>query len=161
VDNPYTYKIDIALVDDDVHILHDISLLLNEFNCFGVTGAYKNCDEALKMIVRNAPHILLLDLNLKEGNGIACIPALLSASPLLKIIIYSNYYSPEKAVDAKKAGAKGYIVKNVQIDSLYAAILSVYEGREVWPEELTHEALRASEKKYPALLKFLKMFVKR
>jgi DNA-binding NarL/FixJ family response regulator len=151
-----TDRISIVVVDDDVHVLNDLSVLLDGYHRLVIKGKCKNCYEAIETISRESPQLLLLDLNLKEENGVDCIPVLLNASPSLKVIIYSNYYTPEKAAEAKHAGAKGYVVKNVQIDSLYSSILYVSEGGEVWPEEINNRNQYTRKNTHSSLLKFLK-----
>jgi DNA-binding NarL/FixJ family response regulator len=151
-----TDRISIIVVDDDVHVLNDLSVLLDGYDRLVIKGKCKNCNEAIETITRESPQIILLDLNLKERNGVECIPSFLNKSPSLKVIIYSNYYTHEKAAEAKCAGAKGYVVKNVQIDSLYSSILVVSEGGEVWPEEIAGNNRNSRDNKYPSFVKFLK-----
>jgi DNA-binding NarL/FixJ family response regulator len=151
-------KIKIAMIDDDINILNDISTLLNDFKCLEFIGGYKNCSEAINNFYLKAPQILLLDLNLKEGNGIDFIPSLISCSPALKIVIYSNYYSQEKALEAKDAGAKGYILKNVQIKSLYESIITVYEGSEIWPEEIVSDKNQITKNNSSGILRLFRRF---
>jgi DNA-binding NarL/FixJ family response regulator len=147
------------MIDDDINVLNDISIILSNFNRLEFSGAFKCCNEAINNFAQKAPHILLLDLNLKEGNGIDFIPSLISSSPELKIVIYSNYYSLEKAVEAKEAGAKGYILKNVQIKSLYESIINIYNGSEVWPEELIQGTNDISKSNTSKMLRFFRKFI--
>ncbi len=154
-------KIHIAIIDDDNAVLHNVSALLKDFDQVADIDTHSNIEEAVVRFSVDPPQILLLDLHLTDSYGLDRIHHLLAAAPAMKIIIYSNYYSPEKALEAKRAGAKGYVVKNVQIDLLYRAILEVNCDREVWPEELPNGIQSAPVKKYTGLLKILKYFTVR
>src|SRR5215472_2043611 len=74
------------------------------------------------------PDIIVLDLKLPDGNGLALIPSLLSNEPAPKIIVFSMYEEPTFAARALEFGAKGYITKFDDPNALLQAIEKVAAG---------------------------------
>jgi two-component system, NarL family, invasion response regulator UvrY len=74
------------------------------------------------------PDIIVLDLKLPDGNGLALMASLLSNEPPPKIIVFSMYEEPSFAARALEAGAKGYITKNDDPGALLQAVEKVAAG---------------------------------
>jgi len=94
----------------------------------GVRGVYydvKSCCEGLKECV---PDVLLLDLNLPDGNGINLCKEFKKLYPEMKIIILTMYDDYDIVMRCLKNGANGYLLKDEKIENIIVAIVKVYLG---------------------------------
>lgn len=74
------------------------------------------------------PDLVLLDLRLKEGDGLELIKSLRSQFPALRILVLSQYEAPHYVERALRAGAMGYVVKDQAAEEVLSAIRSVLAG---------------------------------
>jgi DNA-binding NarL/FixJ family response regulator len=133
--------ISVAVVDDDANVRNGLWWLLNNLAGLRCAGAYASCREFL---ATNAepPDILLLDVSMPETSGIDCVQPIKTKSPTIKIIMHSNFDDEDKISRSRRAGAKGYVLKNASAPQLYEAILRVHRGDSVWPPGFEPEESR-------------------
>lgn len=117
------------LVADDHPLVRDglMSLisLQSDMVCCGQAGS---AAEILAAAASRTPDLVILDLKLKDGDGLAVIRSLRSQFPSLRILILSQYESPLYVEGALKAGAMGYLVKDQAANEVIEAIRSVLSG---------------------------------
>jgi two-component system, NtrC family, response regulator AlgB len=101
--------LNILIVDDELNIRKTLSVCL-EMEGHNVV-AVSNYEDALSENARLSFDVAFVDLRLGTGSGLDLIPALLSGSPWLKVIVITAYASIDTAVDAMKRGAADYIPK--------------------------------------------------
>ncbi len=105
----YASPLNILIVDDELNIRKTLSV------CLEVEGhkvvAVSNYEDALSENARRSFDAAFVDIRLGTKNGLDLIPALLSSSPWLKIIVITAYASIDTAVEAMKRGASDYIPK--------------------------------------------------
>lgn len=82
---------------------------------------------------KTAPQVLLLDINLPDGNGLKVLPELKAKFPKLKIILFSAYGDLQYLLQAMSLGADGFLSKLVGENELCEAIRVVAEGQAVTP----------------------------
>lgn len=123
--------ISILLVDDHAVIRTALRLVIE--NCPGLKmiGEAANRDEALSIIKREQPNIILLDLDLGGENGLDLIPELVDGISQSKIIVLTGLRDPEMHHQAVKLGAMGVVQKENAVDVLINAIERVSAG-EAW-----------------------------
>src|SRR5207245_4340750 len=85
---------------------------------------------AVEQARRQQPDVALLDLGLKDGNGLEALPRLMDASPPLQVIVLSGY-GLENALPALRLGARGFVSKDTASSSLLKAVRAVRRG-EIW-----------------------------
>ena len=120
-------KIKILIVEDYIKIAEAWSSILAEkgFNIIGICTAEK---ETLKKAKELIPDVVLMDINLKEGNGISCTKELVSLLPNINVIALSMYSDEKHLEDMLNSGAKGYVTKNSSINEIVNAIEVVLSG---------------------------------
>jgi DNA-binding NarL/FixJ family response regulator len=122
-------KIKIAIVDDHAAIRASIVNLLSISNEFDIIGSYDNAEEALILIPMISPELIIMDLNLGNGqSGVECIQALKKRYPHMLFVVYTVFEDEDKIFDALCAGANGYLLKKTSAPELIRALKEVVEG---------------------------------
>ncbi len=114
----------IVVVEDHVLLSQAIASLVNSFNDFEVLYTCKNGKELLTKLKtpRNIPDIVLMDVNMPILNGIEATEILRNEYPQIKVIALSVEENEATIIKMLKAGAKGYLLKDVEKDILELAL---------------------------------------
>ena len=94
-----------------------------------VAGEASNGIEAVEMARLTQPNIVLLDLVMPEMDGLQAIPRIIAASPNARIIILTSFGEEDKVLPAIRAGAQGYLLKDIPPDELVRAVREAYLGK--------------------------------
>jgi DNA-binding NarL/FixJ family response regulator len=100
-------------------------------------------EEAVEAYRTHHPDVVILDLRMPGMGGLATIRALRKEFSRARIVVFSNYARGEEVYQALKAGAAGFVVKNMNLSQLLDAIRRVHGGERYVPPEL---AIRMSER---------------
>lgn len=128
-------KIKILIVEDYRKIAEAWSNLLTSED-YDVVDICSGEKEALHKAEKLLPDIVLMDINLKEGNGLDCTKSLKSLLPVCKVIVLSMYNDQKHLEDMFNAGAVGYITKNSSVKEILNAIKIVQKGEEYICDEM-------------------------
>jgi len=148
-------KIQLILADDHPVVLHGIKAHFNNDERFDIIGMVSNGIELLNSPLLNTADIILLDLNMPGIDGLKALTELKNKKIKAKTIVLTNYHSYELVKDCKIRGASGYLVKSDELQNLAAAILSVCEGSEVFPN---FDEKDVQESKFTYFDNFLKKY---
>jgi len=85
--------------------------------------------EAVEQARRTQPDIVLLDLIMPEMDGIQATPRIVEASPRSRVIILTSFGEEDKVFPAIRAGAQGYLLKDISPDDLAKAVREAHRGR--------------------------------
>jgi len=118
----------ILLVDDHPMVREGLVARLQAVSRFDVVGEAGNRAEALEQLTRTAPDVVLMDVGLKDVNGIALGAEMLAAQPSIKLLMFSMYDNPEYVQRALQAGARGYVLKDAPATEIVSAIDAVAAG---------------------------------
>jgi two-component system, NarL family, nitrate/nitrite response regulator NarL len=135
-------KIRLVVVDDHALFRAGLVSLLSQMPDLEIVGEAGNGREALGVIRRVQPDVVLLDVNMPEMGGVETVEAL-QASEKCKILMLTISKHDEDLFGAIAAGADGYLLKNAEPDELHRAILLVAEGMSVLSPEVTGRVLKA------------------
>jgi|SRR5690348_2279236 DNA-binding NarL/FixJ family response regulator len=122
-------KTTIIIIDDHKMIREMWSNLFSRNEETEIVGESGEFDEALSLIEKRKPDIVLLDINLREASGLDAIPLIKSSSPSTRIIGVSMHSQPIIAEKMIKAGANGYVTKNSPYEEIFEAIKEVMNGK--------------------------------
>ena len=118
----------VLLVDDDANIRHVISSeLMADLRC-DLVGQGGSMREGRRLISSCEFEVMLVDLNLGDGNGFELIEHLKSVRPLAEAIVISAMEDEQHALHAFELGATGYLVKNSWFGNFSQAVLQVVNG---------------------------------
>ncbi|WP_236184472.1 response regulator [Pseudomonas protegens] len=118
-------RIRIGLVDDHSLVRDGIKSLLAIVDTVEVIGEAENGHEALHLVEQFQPDLLLVDIGLKDMNGLELTRRLKQHSPFLKILILSMYDNFEYVSESIRSGASGYVLKNSPSREIIAAIEAI------------------------------------
>lgn len=126
-------KISIVLADDHPAILEGIQAYLSKDDRFNIIDSVTNGLALLRSESLQHADLILLDLNMPGLDGLKTLEELKSKSLKAKIIIMTNYNSPELVKDCRLKGASGYVIKSDKLEQLSGIILKVLEGKPYFP----------------------------
>ena len=131
----------VLLADDHVIVREGLAAIIEMQDEMTVVGEAKDGEEAVKLFRKLQPDVLLLDLNMREMDGVEVIEAILSEIPVAKVLVLTTYDGEDDIYRCIKAGAKGYLLKDTPRKEFLEAIRAVHSGRRAVPGELAMKAL--------------------
>lgn len=132
-------RVRLIIADDHAVVRQGIRTVLEEVPEFKVLAEAGGGDEVLGLLADHVPDVLLLDISMPGKTGIEVAKELRAQGSELGILILSMHDNPEYVLEAVRAGADGYILKDVGPAELRAAVAAVAEGREYFAERVTHQ----------------------
>ncbi|NWL20390.1 response regulator [Pseudomonas umsongensis] len=118
----------VALVDDHALVRDGIKALLSVMAPLEVVGEAESGAEAIEMVGRCKPDLLLVDISLPDMNGLELTRVLRSQHPSLKVLVLSMYDNYEYVSESLRSGASGYVLKNAPSREIIAAIEAISSG---------------------------------
>jgi two-component system response regulator NreC len=121
-------EITVVLADDHAVVRKGLRLLLEAESDFRVKAEAGTVPDAIRMARAHRPDVLVLDLNMPGGSGLAAIPTLRDEVPATAIVVLTMQDDPSFARKALQAGALGFVLKEAADDELLGAIRHAAEG---------------------------------
>jgi DNA-binding NarL/FixJ family response regulator len=118
----------LLLVDDHPLVRDGLRARLEAVPGFEVVGEAGNAVEAEERMATLRPQLVLMDVGMKDVNGIDLTARLLEREPALQVLMLSMYDNPEYVQRALQAGARGYVLKDSPASEIIAAIEAVAGG---------------------------------
>jgi DNA-binding NarL/FixJ family response regulator len=122
----------ILLIDDHPIFLEGLRRILEAQDNLNVVGEADTLGGAVAQARALRPHVALLDLGLKDGNGLDVLPDILEESPETRVIVLTGQ-GAEHVLPALRLGAHGFVCKDTASSHLLKAISAVRRG-EIWAE---------------------------
>ena len=135
------YPIRVALVDDHSLVRDGIKALLAVMAPLEVVGEAENGADAIEMVGRCQPDLLLVDISLRDMNGLELTRVLRSQYPTLKVLVLSMYDNYEYVSESVRAGASGYVLKNSPSREIIAAIEAIASGGTFYSAEIAQRLI--------------------
>lgn len=135
------YPIRVALVDDHSLVRDGIKALLAVMAPLEVVGEAENGADAIEMVGLCQPDLLLVDISLKDMNGLELTRVLRSQYPSLKVLVLSMYDNYEYVSESVRAGASGYVLKNAPSREIIAAIEAIASGGTFYSAEIAQRLI--------------------
>ncbi|MCC7090181.1 MAG: response regulator transcription factor [Chloroflexi bacterium] len=135
--NGNNLPIRVLVVDDHAVIRQGLRMLLESRPEIEVIGDCENGREALLMVERNKPDVVLMDVVMPGLNGIEATRQIRKASPATRVVILSGFVDEDQITGSIRAGASGYLVKNSDVTELVLAIQTVNRGNQYYSAALS------------------------
>ena len=134
-----TCAIRILTVDDHQLLREGIAAVLEGQPDMVLVGQASNGREAIECFRQHRPDVTLMDLRMPDMGGIEAITAIRAEFPNARVIVLTTYAGDVQAAEALKAGASGYLLKNLVRKELLETIRAVYAGKRRVPPEIATE----------------------
>ncbi len=118
----------ILIVDDQALFREGLRTLLSVQNDFMVVSEASNGEEALRMAVQYQPEVVLMDLRMPVMDGVKATQRLHEILPATRVIVLTTFDDDELIFDGLRAGAVGYLLKDVSSEKLFEAIRAAADG---------------------------------
>ena len=135
--------IKVMIVDDHPIVRDGLKNMLLAFDDLHLVGEAGDGREALVACLRTEPDVILMDMIMPGMDGIAATRTILECRPQMRILMLTSFVEDSAVQSALQAGAIGYLMKNVTINMLAAAIRSAYAGQPFLSPEATTALIRA------------------
>ncbi|MCU1228556.1 MAG: DNA-binding response regulator [Acidobacteria bacterium] len=136
----------ICLVEDQTIVRQGLRSLLALDRDFEIIGEASDGDEAIEVVERLRPDIMLLDLRMPKRDGLGVLNALRERGTLPPTLILTTFDDDSLLFESVRAGAKGWLLKDVSLERLSAAIRTVAGGGTSIEPVITERITRALEK---------------
>jgi DNA-binding NarL/FixJ family response regulator len=134
-------RIRVLLVDDHTLVRDGLREILDSYDDLVVVGGAATSDEAVAQAQRHLPDIVLLDVDLRDGEVTGTLRAIRDVSPASRVIILSMFEEPRLVRQLVAAGVRGYLLKSVSRHELVSAVRGVGRDAERMVLSVSHETL--------------------
>lgn len=118
----------VLLVDDQSLFREGLRTLLSVQDDFEVAGEASNGEEALRLAANLHPDVVLMDLRMPVLDGVSATRRLRETLPGCKVIVLTTFDDDEYVFDGLRAGAVGYLLKDVSSEKLFEAVRAAAQG---------------------------------
>lgn len=138
---PSTVMISVAIVEDDSGTRRNLELLIGEAPGLRCVCACASGEEALRVIPKAKPEVVLMDIHLPDLSGIECTAKLKQLVPSLQVIMITMCSDTDKVFKAFRAGAVGYLLKPSAPVEILDAIREVQRGGAPMTSEIARKVV--------------------
>ncbi|MHC1741018.1 MAG: response regulator [Anaerolineaceae bacterium] len=135
-------KLRLVLVDDHEVVRLGLKTLLDRHPQFEVVGEAGTAREAIELANRIKPDVVVMDIRLPGVSGIDACEEITKANPSVKVIMLTSYSEDEMLFSAIRAGASGYVLKQIGGEDLVKAIESVGRGEALLDPAVTQRVIQ-------------------
>jgi DNA-binding NarL/FixJ family response regulator len=132
----------LLIADDHVLVREGMRTMLAREPGFEIIGEAENGREALELCRRLRPDLVLMDVRMPEMDGLQATRAIKQECPATVVLMVTSYENPEYMLDAIRAGAAGYVLKEATRQELLGAVKRVLEGEFPFDHEPAMRLLR-------------------
>ncbi len=124
-------RVTLLIVDDHPVVRNGLRGMFESSTGFDVLGEAGNGVEGVELALRLDPDVVLMDLRMPGGGGVAAIAELARRGARSKVLVLTTYDTDSDTLPAIEAGATGYLLKDAPRDELFTAVRAAAEGRTV------------------------------
>ena len=135
-------KIRVLLVDDHTLFRSGIKSLLQRNDDFEVVGEAGDGLEGIKRVRSLKPDVALLDLHMPGVSGLEAVKVISEEMPEVNVLMLTVSEDAQDLMDALRAGASGYLLKNIETDTLIEAIRKAAQGESVVSQQMTAKLIQ-------------------
>ena len=128
MDQPPAPRVRVLVVDDQRLMRDGIASLLSIQPGIEVVGTAANGQEAVEQAIQLQPHVILMDVRMPIMDGVAATAQVRKAVPGCQVLMLTTFDDEEYIVDAMRAGAGGYLLKDIPAHDLAQALKAAHKG---------------------------------
>jgi len=133
--------IKIAIVEDDRTTREGLEMIINLAPGFRCVCTCMTAEDALNLLPKHTPEVVLMDIQLPKMSGIECVAELKVLLPTVQVIMVTVYEDPDRIFCALRAGACGYLLKRSTPDQVLTAIRDVQTGGVPMSSEIARKVI--------------------
>jgi DNA-binding NarL/FixJ family response regulator len=141
---PASRRVRVAVVDDHEIVRQGLRATIEAEPDMQFVGDAGTGDEAVKLVRDSRPDVMLLDVRLQETDGPSVCTRVLEVAPATAVIMLTSYRETTMIVRSLAAGAKGYVLKEIELAELKRVIRSVFRGHSVLDPKIANEVILAA-----------------
>jgi two-component system response regulator DevR len=142
-------QIRILLVDDHEMVREGLMAMLQSEPDFDVVGQTGYGAEVIDLVEATRSDVVLLDARLPDLSGVEVCRRLTQSHPEVAVVILTTYTDPDLVQECIQAGARGYVVKDVERFSLKESIRAVYRGQSVLAPQVAGQVMERARARQP------------
>lgn len=131
----------VAIVDDHAIVRQGLRTLLIDMG-MEVVGEAVNGDDAVKLAENQRPDVMLLDIRMKDTDGLNALPRIKATSPETAVIVLTTYSNPTYFTTAIRNGASGYLLKESEPEEIVKAIMSAASHNHLFDPDLLYQVVQ-------------------
>ncbi len=143
-------QIRVMVVDDHEMVREGLMAMLQSEPDFDVVGQTGRGAEAIDLVEATRADVVLLDARLPDVSGVEVCRRLTHAHPEVAVVILTTYTDPDLVQECIQAGARGYVVKDVERFSLKESIRAVYRGQSVLAPQVAGQVIERARTRQTA-----------
>jgi DNA-binding NarL/FixJ family response regulator len=140
-------SIRVAIVEDNSAVRENLAVLIDAAPGFSCVGSCATAEEAWRRLPSIGPDVVLMDLHLPGENGISCVARLKGILAHTQVIMLTVEEDSQQVFESLKAGATGYLVKNVEPARILEAVKEVHNGGAPMSSQIAREVVSAFRQK--------------
>lgn len=141
----------VAIVEDNASIRETLERLIADAPGFTCVCTCETGGDALRMIPRFAPQVVVMDIRLPDLTGIECTARLKRQMPALQVLMFTVHEDHDNIFKALEAGACGYILKRSTPEEILEAITDIQHGGAPMSSEIARKVVQSFRRKEPAI----------
>ncbi|MFE4710168.1 response regulator [Paenibacillus sp. NPDC056722] len=122
----------VILVDDQQLVRHGLRYIINAQDDMEVVGEAESGPEAVELVRQVGPDVVLMDVQMPGGSGIAATPAILEHNPDCKVVILTTFDQEDYVYDGIRSGAAGYLLKDAAPEDMVDAVRAAFRGEAIF-----------------------------
>jgi len=133
--------IKVAIVEDNKTTREGLETIVNLSPDFRCICTCSTAEEALQVLPKNVPELVLMDIQLPKMSGVDCVARLKELLPSVKAIMVTVYEDPDRIFRALRAGASGYLLKRSTAEEVLNAMREVHQGGGAMSGEIAYKVI--------------------
>jgi DNA-binding NarL/FixJ family response regulator len=142
--------ITLSIIEDQRDMRESLAECLGKTPGLRCVGAHATGEEGLRNIPKENPDVVLMDINLPGMNGIQCVARLKKHLPNTQVLMLTTYDEGDLIFDSLRAGANGYLLKNMPLEEIVQAVQQVHAGGAPMSLQVARKVINHFHKVKPA-----------
>jgi DNA-binding NarL/FixJ family response regulator len=131
----------IIIADDQTLFRAGLAMLLAQDQRLTIVAQASDGAEATELAAKHKPDVVLMDLKMPKMDGVEATRQITAANPDVKVLLLTTFDADSHVIQALKAGASGYILKDAKPEAIVSSILTVMSGGRVMASEVANRVL--------------------
>jgi DNA-binding NarL/FixJ family response regulator len=136
-----TAPIRVLIVDDDALVRAGLSMILGGQHDIAIVGEADDGSQVPPMVAEHRPDVVLMDIRMPEVDGLAATEALRGAKSPPEVLVLTTFHADAQVLRALRAGAAGFLLKDIPPAELVAAIRKVAAGEPILSPAVTRQLI--------------------